>query len=145
MRDFLDLIQRQWQLFVSAPAVALATVVLSFALGLVIAKAMYGAVADTARERLQAAKEELERLRGQKDTLLARLDAHGEDITALKRQMDAQPKHFVSDRPPGPNDVARDGDVWFQIASDAAERSVAADVAARPPSGGSAPKGPLHS
>ncbi len=125
MNDLLELLQQQWTLLAGAPVVVISIVVLAGGIGFAAARGLYAAAtegaratAETARERAQAAREEVERLRQHKDTLLARLDRHGEDITALRKALDEQPRFIVSDRPPGPGDLAREGDFWIQTTPD---------------------------
>jgi hypothetical protein len=81
--------------------------------GTPLMRALGGAL-EASRERLAGAKDEIGRLRGEKDELLRRLETHGEDIAALKKDLAALPRIHVSDRPPGPGDTVHDGDLWIQ-------------------------------
>jgi hypothetical protein len=115
MPGLLDLVRREWKLVSSGPATVLSFVVLSAALGFGTAKLIYTAVVDAARERAVGAREEVERLKAQKELLLKDMGKHGEDIGELRKQLDALPKIRVSNRPPGPDDKPRDDNLWILV------------------------------
>lgn len=109
-----DFISQNWEVISSSPAtfIIFACIVgsISFAFGHLIAK---GTI-DTLRERLDASKDDVARLEGQKDELVRRLQSHGEEINEIKAFLAAAPKIHVSKEAPRPND-GKEGDVWIQV------------------------------
>jgi hypothetical protein len=111
---FSDFLKDNWAVVSAAPLTFILFALAVASISVALTRAVMGATLEANRERLEAAKEEVARLRDQKDELIKRLGAHGEDIAKLKSELAALPRIHVSDRPPGPGDIPRDGDVWFQ-------------------------------
>jgi hypothetical protein len=112
--EISDFLKDNWAVVSAAPLtfILFAIVIASVSVGLT--RAVMGGTLEANRERLKAAKEEVARLKDQKDELIKRLGAHGEDIAKLKSDLAALPRIHVSNRPPGPGDLSKDGDVWLQ-------------------------------
>lgn len=68
---------------------------------------------EIARERLSAAKEDIERLQGQKYELIKRLDSYGEDIEKLRTELDSRPRIHISKDPPEDKNA-----LWLQISEE---------------------------
>ncbi len=108
--DLGTIIVEQWKVIAAAPGIFIAFGLACGGAGFLFARALYDARVDTLRDRLEGAKEEVQRLRAEKDAMLARLEGHGEDISKLKADLASLPRIHVSERPP---EDPKDGDVWF--------------------------------
>lgn len=74
---------------------------------------LFSLILDASRERLEGAKDEVARLRTEKDGLVATLQAHGASISDIKAALESAPKIRVSQEPPD-NTIGKDGDIWIQ-------------------------------
>jgi septal ring factor EnvC (AmiA/AmiB activator) len=112
--DIGSFITQHWDAFVEMPATFLLFGILVAGLAVAITRAVSAGALEAARERLASAKDEIERLKGEKSSLLEKLDLHGEDISAIKNEVSNLPRIIASDRRPGPDDIGREGDIWIQ-------------------------------
>jgi len=104
-------LQTQWTAITAAPAVYVGTIIIVAVAAWSITRALLGAEAAAARERSEHLKERLAELEGEKTELLSKLEAHGEDIIAIKQELSAMPRIVVSEDEPAD---ASDGTIWFQ-------------------------------
>jgi hypothetical protein len=110
--DPLSIIAQNWNTITAAPLSAVLLVIAGLVLGIGITRWIGKDTLEAARERVAGAREEVERLRGEKGDLLKRLEGHGEDIAQIKTELAALPRIHASTRPPGPGDMGKDGDLW---------------------------------
>ena len=61
-----------------------------------------------------AAKDEISNLKAGKDTLFEKLRLHGEDIAAVKAELNALPKIHIGTAPPS-DGLGKDGDIYFVV------------------------------
>ena len=111
-------IQQQWAAITAAPAAFAVLGLLIAGLSISATRIWLGHALEAARERLAAANDEVRRLQGLKQQLELRVDEHSAAIADLRTALDKVPRFHISDRPPGPDDVMREGDVWYQVAPD---------------------------
>ncbi|HEX6747977.1 MAG TPA: hypothetical protein VF092_11855 [Longimicrobium sp.] len=114
----MDFLHEYWAVIAANPEVFTVFAAIVISVSAAVTRAVMGGALDANKERLEAAKEEIARLHGQKDELLSRLEAHGEDINYLKRELAKRPPIIVSNRSPGPDDDAEDGTLWFTHGDD---------------------------
>lgn len=109
--DIATWLQSQWAAVSAAPVAYLVTVVIIWAAAVRFTRSRLGDEAAAARERVEHFRQRVSELEGEKSELLNKLQAHGEDIAAIKHELATRPRIFVS--PDEPKDT-KPGDLWFQ-------------------------------
>jgi hypothetical protein len=109
--DIASWLQSQWAAISAAPAVYLVTIVIIWVAAAKFTRSRLGDEAAAARERVEHFRQRVSELEGQKSELLNKLQAHGEDIAAIKHELATRPRIYVG--PDEPKD-AKDGDLWVQ-------------------------------
>lgn len=108
-----EFIKENWTVISANPVAFIIFGIIVFLAGFSLARVILGGALSACRERLDASKDDVARLKGDKDTLLQQLSEHGESIEDIKVKLATQPKIHVSSEPPSP-DQGKDGDIWFQ-------------------------------
>jgi hypothetical protein len=81
-----------------------------------VTRAVLGGALTTSKERLALAREDIDRLRGEKDDLLRRIEQIDDSIVDVRRELQALPRNVISEGPPLSSVLHRTGDVWMQVA-----------------------------
>jgi len=98
--NIYDYLIKEWQTISSAPAIFITGMFIVSGIAFVIARAVYGGIAETARERLAKAKEDIERMKKESTVLNDSIGHHGQEIEKLKTEMSFRPKIHVGPTEP---------------------------------------------
>lgn len=119
--SFIDFLTGHWQLIRESPAPFIVYTLALLTAGFSAGKLMYGAAANSAKERVDVAKERLEAARDDLARFEKRKAEDGQEMTflkvelaALKESFNKQPRIFVGEGPPDTS-TGKDGDIYFQI------------------------------
>lgn len=108
-----EFIKEYWMVISAYPDAFIVFGIIVFLAGFGLARVILSGALSACKERLEASKDDVARLKGEKDSLVQQLAEHGESIDDIKAKLAAQPKIHVSSEPPSP-DQGKDGDIWFQ-------------------------------
>lgn len=108
-----EFIKEYWTVISAYPVAFIIWGIITFLTGFGLARVILGGALSACKERLEASKDDVTRLKGEKDSLVQQLAEHGESIEDIKAKLAAQPKIHVSSEPPSP-DKGKEGDIWIQ-------------------------------
>lgn len=113
--DIAAFFKEHWAALAAAPLTFFLFALVVSSVVFVLTRIVIGGALEACRERLAGAQDEVARLKGERDELFRRLEAHGEDIKEIKASLAAAPKTYVSTEPPPAGGFGKDGDVWLQV------------------------------
>jgi hypothetical protein len=87
-----------WAWVTAAPVAFVVWTLLAISVTVAITRALLGAALETSRERLEGAKDENRRLKGEKSDLMQRLERYGDNVDRVEAAMTASPHVPVSKR-----------------------------------------------
>ena len=112
--EFAKWLMDQWNAITAAPEVYVATSIVVWVVATRFTRATLGDEAAAAKERLEHMQQKLSDAGADKDQLISKLQAHGEDLDQIKRDLAQRPPiHVGPEAPKNP----RDGDLWLQTSS----------------------------
>ena len=131
--DIAKFIVEQWQLILGAPVPFFSCAALFCGVGFAVGKLFYGTVADVAKARLEAARDDLARLEKRKADEVQDATFLRAEVAALRADVTRVPRITVGDGPPM-SGFGRDGDIYLQIEPlDSASATLSADLFIHPP------------
>ena len=112
--DIATWLNSQWAAISSAPATYLATAVVVWIASAKFTRAKLGDETAAARERMELFRQKLQDVEADKSQLISKLQAHGEDLESIKRDLASRPQiHVGTDAPSAP----KVGDLWIDTSS----------------------------
>jgi len=112
--ELASFIKEHWQVISTSPLTFIMLAIVVASVSIAVTRAVMGGALEAARERLMAAKDEINNLQADKNTLLEKLHLHGEDIAAIKAEISALPKVRSGTQPPH-DGLGKDGDIYFMV------------------------------
>jgi hypothetical protein len=112
--DIVSWLSSQWAAISSAPATYLATALVVWIASAKFTRTKLGDESAAARERVEFFRQKLQDVEEDKSQLISKLQAHGEDLEGIKRDLASRPQiHVGSEAPSNPNY----GDLWIDTSS----------------------------
>lgn len=109
--DLASFLKEHWQVITVAPLTFFLFGVAIVSTTALVTRVLLAGALDAARERLQGAKDEIQNLKAEKNSLLQKLECHGEDIASLKTELASMPRIRILDRLPLPGE-GKIGDLY---------------------------------
>ena len=104
-------LELQWEAISAAPVPFISLMIATAFLTAKIIRAYFSSEAAGAKAHVAYLTQRLTDVEGEKGALLEKLQAHGEDIPTLMKELAARPRIFIG--PEEPKDT-KAGDIWVQ-------------------------------